>query len=388
MTPIKAQGNLLARHETLLDEIYRSRSVTATPETANALAKLESARMVLCDEEGNYRLHPRERRYFDGLYDRNRILETSGAIAEEIRRLGELSRLISTCGQAGDDAGVAEHTEESIDTIMTLRVQIDDKIRIFELEVRNGYHDARTMEERIKRNEVYQERVKELIDVVVQLNAPSVQEFFDNRHARPVRVRYARDIMTRIEPWSVRLSGLAREMLDFMYRTKRIEARTKRFRALLHALESVSVAEQVEALQVADSAFCGVDFAAKIGVDCVSEENEPALLAVAEKLDPEGSRSARRVKHVAGKVTEASAPPPEETDPVESMIDTLIGMARKGEVSVRAWADAHHPAMTGQLVVDLFDHMSEGEEGLSMRTVPDSARYMTSGVHDVILMCA
>lgn len=388
MTALKTHASLLARNADLLDDIYRARSVVASAETEKALAKLESARVLLCDEEGNYRLHPRERRYFDGIYDRNRILETSGAIAEEIRRLGELAGLIKTCGQAGDDAGLAEHLEESIDTIMTLRVQIDDKIRIFELEVRNGYHDARTMEERIKRNEVYQDRVKELIDVVVQLNAPSIQEFFDNRHARPVRVRYARDIMTRIEPWSVRLSGLAREMLDFMYRTKRIEARTKRFRALLHALENVSIAEQVEALQASEEAFSGIDFGAKIGVDCLSEANETALVEVAVKLDPEGSRSARRVKHVAGKVTEATAPPPEESDPVEAMIDTLLVIARSGAVSVRDWATAHHPEIAGQLVVDLFDHMSEGEQGIAMQTVPEGAHYVTSGVHDVILMQA
>ena len=89
MAALKTHGNLLARHADLLDEIYRARSVTATAETERALAKLESARLLLSDEEGSYRLHPRERRYFDGIYDRNRILETSGAIAEEIRRLGD-----------------------------------------------------------------------------------------------------------------------------------------------------------------------------------------------------------------------------------------------------------------------------------------------------------
>jgi hypothetical protein len=390
VSAIKAHAALLATHADLLETIYRQRSLTATPETARALAKLESARILLCDEDGGYRLHPRERQYIDAIQDRIRVFDSGNPISEEIARLRELSHALKTADAAGDVAGHADYLEETIDTILTLRTRIDDRIRIFDGMVHSGYHDARTIEERLQRNAFYQEQARHLIDTIDALNGPVMRDLFSGWHLGAARGRYRRDIIDRVETWSVRLSGLYGEMLEFMYRSRRIEARTKRFRLISAALEKVPPGDMIDAIDLAESPLVPLDLGPRIRFDPRAARNEEALIAAAAKIDPEASRSAARVRHLPGKVVAAAPPPPEEADPVAETIDGLLAEVREkgGPVSVRQWARAHAPDHVDDLVTDLFDHMMEGEEGVRMRTLPEGDDRFTIGVHDVILEAA
>jgi hypothetical protein len=388
MTPLTLHASLLNKHAGLLDEIYRLKSVSSTPKTERDLDKLNAQQILLCDEEGEYRIHPLHRKYFDSIYARNRVFDAGSPISSEIEALDALMVEIKSAGAKGDEIAQGLYTDEAIDAILSLKIEIDRQIRNFDIQTRNGYHDARSMEERLRRNEYYQGRARELSDAVSRLNSPAVRGLFEGPHTVPVRIRYQKDIILRIEGWSMRLAGLIQQMLEFMYRSKEIEARTKRMRTIFHALEAVSAAEQVEALEMTEQSLYVTDLGLKCRADVRSEENEDSLIEAARKLDPDATTGRKRLKHASGVYREAEELAVEEVHPIEMMITRMIELAKSDRqpFSVRAWAKGHAEDHVEDVLMDMFDHMVDGEDGIIMQTVPEKSRHYTSSLQDIVLV--
>lgn len=388
MNPLKLHASILNRHADLLDEIYRSKSASSTPKTERDLDRLSAQQILICDEEGEYRIHPLHRKYFDSIYARNRAFDVGSPISTEIEALVALSVEIKSAGAKGDEVAQAAYTDDVIDAFLSLKSEIDRQIRNFDIQMRNGYHDARSMEERQRRNEYYQGRALDLSAAVSQLNSTAVRELFEGPHTVPANLRYHKDIIDSIEGWSMRIAGLYQQMLEFMYKSKEIEARTKRMRTIFHALETVSAAEQIEALELTEQSFAPVNLGMKCRVDLRASENEDHLVEVARKLDPDATTGRKRMKHAAGHYREAEKIEVEEPHPIEGMITEMITLARVGgqPLSVRGWAMGNAAGQVDDVLMDMFDHMVDGEEGLIMQTVPEKSRHFTSSLQDIVLV--
>lgn len=388
MNPFKQYFWLLNKHADLVEEVYLMKSVASTPKTERGLEKLESKQILMCDDTGEYRIHPMYKRCFDAMYTRTRVFDTGSPISVEIEALVALSVEIKSASTRGDEEGQSLYTDEAIDAILSLRIEIDRQIRTFDIQTRNGYHDARSMEELQRRNEFYHGRAKQLSDAISTLNSAAVRDLFDGPHTTPVRIRYYKDIIDRIDGWSTRIAGLIQQMLQFMYSAKEIEKRTKRMRAIFHALETVSAGEQVEAIELSEKSLAPVTVATRIRVDYRAEANEAYLMDAARKLDPDATMGRRRMKHAAGDFRGAEILEEEAVHPIEEMISRMITMTREGgtPVSVRNWTVGHSDQNVHDVLMDVFDHMIDGETGIIMQTVPEKSQHFTSCIQDIVLV--
>lgn len=293
---------LLHRHRELLETIYLAREFVATPETSRALSALHAARILICSSSGMYRLHPRERRYFSECYEQIRPFESGAPLREEIERLEEILSAAVRADTEGDDEGFHLLADEAIETLVTLHVEVDDQIRKFDLQLRNGYHDARTAEEKLLRNAYYEKRVMDLSQIVVTLNQSAVRDWFLDGCLREVEGWYAQEIDAFIDPWSARLAALSDEISNFRYRTKNVIARTKKFRKLCHALDGLSYEEKIEALQHTEKSFVPLKLRMRVGVDFGSDLNAEATLKAAARITAGAAIREQRVSRLSSKV--------------------------------------------------------------------------------------
>ncbi|MCW3784388.1 hypothetical protein [Defluviimonas salinarum] len=386
MDPLKEHFALLARHSDLIGRIYRERSVEAGQDSQKALAALHAARIVIGGEDDSYRLSPRDRAYLDSVFDRHRAFAAGSPIAPEIERLTKLVEEMRHSFRQGDDAAHHDQEQEAIDTIWLIREEVEGQLRLFDMMTRNGYHDARSLEERIRRNEFYHGRAGILAGAIADLNGALIRDHLAASHAGEVRAVFRRQVLDRIEGWSTRLAGLIREMLEFMYRSKEVAARTKRLRSIFHALRTIPASEQIDALLLADNQMLPEGLPARIRPDLRDAGLEAAAIAAARKLDPDATRSARRSRHASGAVVLDREIPAAEVFSGADPVEMLLAEVRASDVpvSVRDWA-AWTGSDGGSMVIDVFDYLLEGSEGIAMETVPPGSPVFTSGVRDLIL---
>jgi hypothetical protein len=386
MTELKSHLAILHRNADLIDLIYTSKSVVATPDTERQLAKMETARILHCGEDGSYHLHPKTRSWLRDIYQQMRIFGSGTPIAEDVSRLKELGQSMRIAYASGDELGHDLYVDEMVDTILELQFSIDDQIRIFDVSIRNGYHDARTLDEKMKRNEFYQKRASSLSGAVSDLNSKEIRGMFDGPHAAAVSRRFAREIIARVDAWSARLEGLISEMIQFMNRSKEVTAQTKRYRAMVHALRTVSVSEQVEALEMSDVQMMPSGVNSKVRFDVRSEQNAPTIIEQARKLDPKETRVERRKDFAAGEVREAVAIPKDKYEGVSGLIEKLMADVRSGQThSVREWLKDKGDFNPDHFVMDVYDFMSNVKTGVAMKRAADQSKRFTNGVRDVVL---
>lgn len=395
----KETFKLICDHYDLIERIYHANGMTPPTDKEGVIARLESKNILRCDYEGQYRLSSLWRSVFDNNSNRERAFSVDSPISEEITSMQAICTSMKLPYREGDDAGSSALEGELIDTIDDLQSRIDKQLNTFDLKLRNGYHDAKTIDEKIHRNAYYQERAKALQDAVDTVNGETVRDLFDHPHTASVRLRFHIDILSRIDGWSSRLTDMIKEMLDFMYRSKIIDLRTKKFRAACHALRNVSEVEKIEVLKLADVAFLPVRQTIRSNVDFRAEGNESLLSESALKIKPDDSKVQRRRAYSAGKVLTDVEPYIQQDDPLEILVcNFVMGISKDPKslsegFSVRNWAtknwengDQEFPVDV--IIFEVFQHilLNGIAVGVAMDVLPDSKLPFTSGVYDVNLI--
>lgn len=392
MPVLKSHLSFLSKHADLLETIFRARRLEATDDTARDLEALRMKRVLVCGSDGMYRINSREKKFFEMIFDQRRAFDTGNPISHEIENLKLSSSAMHESGRVGNTDQADDHMEDAIDTILGMSVSISDQIRIFELSVRNEFHNARTMAERQSRNLHFQTRARELLGAIYTLNSEALIDVITTPYTAEIRRNYNEEVLDHIDAWSIRLSGLIKEMSDFLYRSKRIEEETRRFRVISHALDSVPVAEQVEVLESQENQTWPSKGVPRTSYDVLAMTHESAIEVVTAKLviDPTADMKSRTIK--AGVVAGHVDYPEELEDPFDDLIDEVIEIGQKSAegVSVRKWASDQGLADPDEFVIEVFDSFlslsSEASyDGLHVEKVPAPHKILTSGLTDLIL---
>ncbi len=389
MSDLAGHFQMLARHAALLERIYRDGGVATDEESWRALSELQAARLVI-EGDGEYRIASRFRAYLDDFFNRQRSYATATPLSVSIDALRRELADLHEAARRGDETGRYRSEGEAIDRIWQLREEIDEEVRVFDLITRNGYHNARSAEERVRRNAYYHKRAEELLMAIQALRGLELREVMAAPEMRDVRKAYRRQVLDRLEGWSTRLAGLIREMLDYLYRSREIAARTKRLRALLHAKRALPRALRRELIEGVPGPVSPIPMPLLTRPDLFSEAVSAEAPRVMARLDGRDQLAARaRLRAAPPPIRpegpEAGAAPPEAHPALTRFLAHLDRSA--GPVSARAWAEgAGEPV--GLLIILLHDHLVGSAEPFSWRLSPENGGSWTRLVEDILVEAA
>lgn len=389
MSVLQTYGNLIARHHEILDRLFKERYVAPTHDTEKALLKLSEARIAILDSDGLYQLNTKVRKHFDFLYERTRAFQGVGNLSDAVRRIDVQCQDIRDAALRGDEVTVDDRTADVEFDLLEIHHEIDEQITSFSLMMHNGYHEARSSEERRRRNDFYHGRAKELVDIIHVLNT-TMRGFFEGPQMSGLRRRYRKAIADHIERWSAQLSSVMEEMAQFLHKIKTIEMRTKRYRMISHALSKVPRAELLEALDEADQPFLPAAAPRRIGFNPRARENEEQLIQTARKIDKTSlSTQKRRDRSAGAPVAQVHVPEPEQ--PYEEMIiqNLLDSVLHHGKPQrVREWAQAHDAEDPSIIVIGVYDRLVGDTSGTHQMTLlPEMTGNLTHAIEDIIVTC-
>lgn len=388
MSDLGAHFHMMSRHAGLIERIYRQGGVVTDEESWRGLSELHAARIII-EGDGEYRIASRFRGYLDDFFSRNRSYAVGTPLSLSINALRQELADLRDASRRGDETGRGRSEGETVDRIWQLREEIDEEVRVFDLATRNGYHNARSAEERVRRNAYYHKRAEDLLGAIQNLRGLELRELMSQPEMREVRKTFRKQILDRLEGWSVRLAGLIKEMLDYLYRSREIAERTKRLRALLHAKRALPRARLRELLETMPRQAAPVPMPiltrADLEADAVAAET-PRIL---DRLRGRGGVSGRhRLRETAPPVREEL--PPEKELGISEVPQILTDFlayreAATDRVSARDWASAAGvPA--GLLIIHLFDHLAhEAEEQGAWQISPGHDRPWTCHLYDITL---
>jgi hypothetical protein len=388
MSDLGAHFQMLARNSGLIEQIYRRGGVTADEESWRGLSELHTARIII-EGDGEYRVASRFRGYLDDFFNKNRSYTIGTPLGLSVNALRQEIADLREAVSRGDEVGRARSEGEAIDRIWQLREEIDEEVRVFDLTTRNGYHNARSAEERVRRNAYYHKRAEELLAAIQDLRGLELRELMAGPEMRDVRRAFRKQVLDRLEGWSVRLAGLIKEMLDYLYRSREIADRTKRLRALLHAKRAMPRAHRRELLETMPRQLAPVPMPLVTRPDLRCDAVAAEANRITDRLRgrPDVAYRYRR---------RAPAPPPREDQAPEGEL-TLFEVpviltrfldhraAAEGPVSAREWA-LSEGVPPGLLIIHLYDHLvREPDERGRWRIRPDHDRPWTGQLTDITL---
>lgn len=387
MSDLAGHFQTLARHAGLIERIYRDGGIATDEESWRALADLQSARLVI-EGDGEYRIASRFRSYLDEFFNRQRSYATATPLAVSIDALRQELADLHEAARRGDETGRYRSEGEAIDRIWQLREEIDEEVRVFDLATRNGYHNARSAEERVRRNAYYHKRAEDLLGAIQALRGLDLREIMATPEMRDVRKAYRKQIIDRLEGWSTRLAGLIREMLDYLYRSREIAARTKRLRALLHAKRALPRARRRELLEGMPGQVSPIPMPILTRPDLFSDAvaaEAPRIMARLDGRAPLSERARLRMAPPPLRSIDPEEAPLEVAEQPRLLLDFLSYLEEaRGPVSARAWAEtAGEPA--GLLIVLLHDHLVGSGGPASWRLSPEGQGPWTLEVEDIVV---
>lgn len=388
MSILKKYHSLGLKHHELLDQVYKERHVIPTAETEKALSKLAEARILVFDEDGYFRLTYKEQRHYDDLYERNRSYKGMGDLGDAVKRIEALCLDMDDAARRGDDATLDDRSEEAESIMRELHHEIDEQITSFSLLMHNGYHEARTQDERRRRNDFYHGQAKKILDLIHVLIS-NMRSFFNGPHMSGLRRLYRKLIADHIERWSAQLSSIIDEMAQFLHRIKTIEARTKRYRMISHALSKVSRAELIEALDEADQSFLPAAGPRRIGFNPRARENETQMIETASKIDRSTLATQKRKERGSGTLVKnieiKKVTLPYEDQLIQNLLDSV--MHHGDPIRVSEWAEGHGYKDLSLMVIGVYDQLAAGHEHLSMTLLPEISGIYTHAIKDIIVNC-
>jgi hypothetical protein len=388
MSDLGAHFQMLSRHAGLIERIYRQGGVVTDEESWRALSELHAARLII-EGDGEYRIASRFRGYLDDFFSRNRSYAVGTPLSLSINALRQELADLRDAARRGDETGRGRSEGETVDRIWQLREEIDEEVRVFDLATRNGYHNARSAEERVRRNAYYHTRAEDLLGAIQDLRGLGLRELMSGPEMRDVRKTFRKQILDRLEGWSVRLAGLIKEMLDYLYRSREIAERTKRLRALLHAkraLPRARLRELIEGMpRQAAPVLMPILTRPDLGAEAVAAETP----RIQERLRGRGGASGRhRLREPAPSLRDEM--PPEEGMTISELPQILTDFlayraTATARVSARDWAE-ETGVPAGLLIIHLYDHLAhEAEERGAWQISPEHDRPWTGHLVDITL---
>ena len=390
MARLNAHYDLIARHIDLFERVYAERNYEGGDDDWRALTQMTQAG-IMVEDEGVYSLSLRDRTYADDVSDRTRAYASGTLVADLIDGLIKLVADMRAAAQAGNETGRADIEDEAIDRLRAIPQEITRQLRVFDTEIRNGFHDARTLEERERRNAFYLDKATRINDAITYLNSDAALALVSGTVCLHLRRVFQRQIKDRINSWSSLTSDLIEEMKAYLHKTKEVAAQTKRMRAILAALKTVSAAEQIEVLALADKTFHPMKVSCDLRPDFRSADNEDAIVAATAKLDPARTRSARRAKHDAAPIRhDAPVISADAGDVVPPEVVEMLAEVRESRQPVSAMTWARQRGLPRAMLFTLMVHdhvrgLPEDGRDIALDILPPPTRFSTPQVEDVIV---
>jgi len=330
-----------AKYGDLLDRIHREGHVYADQSTMRAFAELRSIQVVIGDDEGKFRLSRTCRDMLDRSVGRRGALGSAAGIVEDLGALRMLLIEISADFGDGDEQDRLDHIEEAHGLIWSIRDALDMQLAQFEMHLHTGFQEARTLDQRLRRNRFYFDRANALNESISQLQDHALRDHLAESGCREVRREYDRMISRYIPHLSARLTAVIGKLRVLLARNTEIMERTRRLRLIGRALREISHTEMVEAVLAHPELFPILPrFSFGVITDPNDQELEIARIRHAATMQPKEPQRAK------GKALKALTPVPfdeRHMDLPKSTAEIILDRFGKDvgneKFSVRRWLE-------------------------------------------------